>query len=310
MVLGTYPLLQYQNQILPPHCYDMVEANKPNRRLRCLGHCRNSQCHQRVHHHHGYQILFRISTTTTSPSPPSPSYEPVTPPRPPSPPYDDDNSSSRPPRLHRPKPVDPRLHCQPASPPPTSQREEAGRHMGLDSYVVESIVRHMSDDDWMEFLTRRKYGRALINELQAYLNEKYCNEEHTTKQHHYGQFCNRAMYPKYYPPYEMDISAKQYHMREDGDLPSSSAWSTMPHKRTFFRQEFGDGSFPVCVSEEEYDRLMFTQREFCMEDHAEPSGYVVTHTLPHNPARRVLRTIDSSGNEVLLRNTPRNNEEQ
>ena len=181
--------------------------------------------------------------------------------------------------------------------------------MGFDSYVVESIVRHMSDDDWMEFLTRRMYGRALINELQAYLNEKYFNEEHTTKQHHYGQLCNRAMYPMYYPPYEMDMSAKAYDIREDGELPSS-AWSTMPQKWTFFRRECANGVFPVYVSEEEYDRLMFTRQEFCMEDHSEPSGYVTTHTIPHNPARNALRAIDSTGNEVWLRNTPRNNEEQ
>ena len=197
----------------------------------------------------------------------------------------------------------------PSPPPPTVQKEEAGRQMGLNSYVVENIVKNMSDEDWLDFLTRRKYGRALIQELQAFLNEKYCNEEHTQRQQHYGELCNRAMYPLYYPPYERDLSARHYHMQQDGEVPSSSAWSMVPQKKkTFFRREFADGSFPVYVSDEEYDRLMFEEREFCVEDHSEPSGYFNTHTLVENPARYALRTRDRCGNEVILRNSPKHEE--
>ena len=210
-------------------------------------------------------------------NPPLPPYQPMTPPppppSPPPPPHDEDG---RPARVSRPKPpIDPRLNRHQGRPPlsPASimkNKEEAGKEMGLDSYVVENIVKHMSNQDWMEFLTRRKYGRALITELQSFLNEKYCNEEYTVKQQYYGELCNRAMYPLYYPPYERDMSAKHYHMQRDGELPSLSSWRTMM-PRTYFRREFANGSFPVYVSDEEYDRLMFQEREFCMEDHSEPS---------------------------------------
>ena len=241
-------------------------------------------------------------------NPPLPPHQPMTPPPPP--PHDDEDD--RPPRLHRPKPTDPRLnryHPQQRPPSPATilkTKEETGRQMGLDSYVVESVVRHMSNDDWYEFLTKRKYGRALIQELQAFLNEKYCNEEHTAKQQQYGQLCNKIMYPLYFPPYERDLSARHYHMQQDGEVPSSSGWSMVPQKKTFlFRREFADGSFPVYVSDEEYDRLMFEEHEFCVEDHTQPTGYYETHTLPENPAKYALRTINSSGNEVVLQNTPR-----
>ena len=74
--------------------------------------------------------------------PPMPTYEPITPPNPPPPPYEEEDDGSRPPRLHRPKPHDPRLHRHPQPPPsPTAQREEAGRLMGLDSYVVENMYK-------------------------------------------------------------------------------------------------------------------------------------------------------------------------
>ena len=251
----------------------------------------------------------------TPPPPPMPTttYEPVTPPPPP-PPQDDDSDNDRPPRLSRPPPTDPRVNRHHQGRPPVSpasvmtNKEQAGRKMGLDSYVVESVVRHMSQDDWYEFLMRRKYGKALIQELQAFLNEKYCNEEHTQRQQHYGELCNRAMYPLYYPPYELDISAKAYHMKHDGEVPSPLAWSR-PQKRTFFRREFGGGVFPVYVSDEEYDRMMFTEREFCAEDHSQPTGYFNTHTLVENPAKYALRTLDEYGNEVNVRNTPRYEEE-
>ena len=77
------------------------------------------------------------------PPPPLPSYEPVTPPHPPPPPYDEDNSSSsRPPRLHRQRPVDPRVHRQPVSPPSSPpQWEDAGRRMGFTSYISEHVVK-------------------------------------------------------------------------------------------------------------------------------------------------------------------------
>ena len=54
---------------------------------------------------------------------------------------------------------------------------------------------------------------------------------------------------------------------------------------------------------------MFEEREFCMEDHSEPTGYCTTHTMPENPAKYALRTLDGCGNEVILRNTPRNKEQ-
>ena len=34
-----------------------------------------------------------------------------------------------------------------------------------------------------------------------------------------------------------------------------------------------------------------------------------THTMPENPAKYALRTLDGCGNEVILRNTPRNKEQ-
>ena len=131
--------------------------------------------------------------------------------------------------------------------------------------------------------------------MQSFLNEKYCNEEYTETQNYYGQLCNMAMYPMYYPPYERDFPAR------GGEVPS--AWR-VPHK-TFFRREFGDGSFPVYVSEDEYDRLMFDKRKFCVEDHSEPSGYYETHTLPEYPARYTFCKTDGYGNQVPLWNTPR-----
>ena len=244
-------------------------------------------------------------------NPPLPPYQqPMTPPPPPPspPPHDEDG---RPPRVSRPPPTDPRVNRHQERPPmsPASimaNKEEAGRQMGLNSYVVENIVKNMSHQDWMEFLTRRQYGRAIIKELQAFLNEKYCNEEHTVKQQYYGELCNKAMYPLYYPPCEQDISAKLYHMRRDGEMP---CMVPQMKKRTYFRREFADGSFPVYVSNEEYDRMMFTEREFCVEDHSQPTGYFNTHTLVENPAKYALRTVDECGNEVILRNTPRYEEE-
>ena len=78
------------------------------------------------------------------PPPPSGAFEPVTPPRPLPQDDSDEDGSSRPPRVHRPKPTDPRLnrHQQPPPSPATvlKNKEEAGREMGLDSYVVESVV--------------------------------------------------------------------------------------------------------------------------------------------------------------------------
>ena len=255
------------------------------------------------------------SITPPPPPPPPGFFEPVTPPPPPPPPQDDsDDGSSRPPRLHRPKPTDPRInHHHDEQRPPLSpatiitSKEEVGRNMGLDSYVVESVVRHMSQNDWYEFLMKKKHGRALIQELQRFLNEKYCNEEHTQRQEHYGELCNKVMYPLYYPPYERNMSAKQYHMRRDGELPCMVPQQL---KRTYFRCDFGGGSFPVYVSDEEYDRLMFQEREFCVEDHSQPTGYFKTHTVVQNPAEYALRTVDDCGNEVILRNTPRYEEKE
>ena len=138
----------------------------------------------------------------------------------------------------------------------------------------------MSQDDWHDFLMKRKYGRAIIKELQAYLNEKYCNEEYTKRQQHYGELCNKVMYPLYYPPYERDMSAKNYHMQHDGELPSTSV---PQKKRTFFRREFGGGLFPVYVSNEEYDRMMFEEREFSVEDHSHNIMYHIhCQRIPQN----------------------------
>ena len=230
-----------------------------------------------------------------SPLPPPPP-EPVTPPPPPrSPPPDDEDD--RPPRIHRPKPpTDPRIQRQ--------KREEAGRQMGFNLYVIKNVVRNMSTEDWVEFLTRRRYGMALIKELQMFLNEKYSNEECTNKQQHYRQLCNKVMYPLYYLPYERELSARQYHMQRDGEVPCM-----MPQKKTFIRRKFAGGTFPVHMSDDEYDRWMFTEREFCMGDHSEPTGYFIAHTQVENPAEYALRTLDECGNEVILRNTPRNKEQ-
>ena len=252
----------------------------------------------------GEEVTTTRSITPSPPPPPPPplpttGFEPVTPPPPP-PPQDDDSEDGRPARVSRPPPTDPRInrHHDERRPPLSpatvlSNKEEAAKCMGFDSYVVRSVVRNMSEDDWCEFLIKRKYGRNLIKELQSFLNEKYCNEEYTVKQNHYGRLCNMAMYPLYYPPYEEDFPAR-------GGVPSS--WR-VPQK-TFFRREFGDGSFPVYMSEDEYDRL-FEKRDICVEDYSQPSGYYNTYIIPEYPAKYTLCKRDEYGNEVPLRNTPR-----
>ena len=210
-----------------------------------------------------------------------PTIEPVTPPRPP-PPQDDNDA----------KPIDPRLN---------RDKERAGKMMGFDLYSVENVVKNMSVEDWVEFLTRQRYGMSLIKELQAFLNEKYCNEENTDKQKHYGQLCNISMYPSYYPPYELDVSAKQYHMRSDGEIPSYTA-STTP--KTFYMRKFGGSSFPVYMTNEEYDQWFFRPHEMAVEDHSHPTGYYKYTRYPTYPAPHYSCTQD--GDDVIyVRNMPR-----
>ena len=254
------------------------------------------------------------SLTPPPPPPPMPTtaYEPVTPPPPP-PPQDDDSHDGRPPRVSRPPPTDPRVNRYQGRPPlsPASlmkNKEQAGKEMGLDSYVVENIVKHMSHQDWMEFLTRRQYGRAIIKELQAFLNEKYCNEERTDKQDYYGRLCNKAMYPAYYPPYEDNISAKAYHLREDGEIPMSPRNRRTPE--TFYQREFGGSVFPVFMTDEEYDYRFFTPHEWTVEDHTHPKGFYTYTEYPCYPARRTLcrRSNDGKGIEEI-RNMPMKNYE-
>ena len=195
--------------------------------------------------------------------------------------------------------MDPRLHRHSQPPSPAADtRDEAARRMGFDSYVIDNIVKRMSTDDWMEFLTRRKYDRALIHELQVYLNEKYCNEERTDKQDYYGQLCNTAMYPAYYPPYEVDMSAKNYHKREDGEIPSSPCNKRIPD--TFYQREFGASVFSVYMTDEEYDYRFFTPHEMAVEDHTHPRGFYTYTKYPRYPANRVLcrRTIDGKVEHV------------
>ena len=166
----------------------------------------------------------------------------------------------------------------------------------------------MSDQEWMEFLTRRQYGRAIIKELQAFLNEKYCNEERTDKQDYYGRLCTKAMYPLYYPPYERDMSAKAYHIREDGEIPMS------PHNRrtpeTFYQREFGGSVFPVFMTDEEYDYRFFTPHEWAVEHHTHPKGWYTYVQYPHYPARRTLCRRSNDDKEIEeIRNMPMKNYE-
>ena len=207
----------------------------------------------------------------------------MTPPLPPPPPSDDD------PRIQQ-----------------RQKREEAGRQMGFDSYIIENVVRNMSNEDWIEFLIRRRYGVALIKELQAFLNEKYCNEEHSNKQEHYGRLCNKAMYPGYYPPYELNMSAKAYHMKEDGEIPMAPRNKRIPE--TFYQREFGGSVFPVYMTDEEYDYRFFTPHEYCIEDHTHPRGFYTYTKYPTYPANRMLCRRTNDGNKEHIRNMPMNYE--
>jgi len=232
---------------------------------------------------------------------------PLPPPESMTPPEDEAN---RPPRLHRPKPpTDPRLHRQLQLPPPspstTEQREEAGRVMGFTSYIIENVVKRMSNEDWIEFLIRRRYGRALINELQVFLNEKYCNEEHSGRQQEYGELCNISMYPGYYPPYEHNMSAKNHHIREDGEIPMT--YRRIPE--TFYEREFGGSVFPVYMTEEEYDYRFFTPHDWCIDDHTHPRGVYTYTQYPKYPANRMLCRRNNDGKTVeRIRNMPMNHE--
>ena len=158
----------------------------------------------------------------------------------------------------------------------------------------------MSNEDWREFLIRRRYGGDMIKELQAFLNEKYCNEERSTKQQYYGELCNRAMYPGHYPPYEMNMSAKNYHMREDGEIPM--AYTRRPE--TFYLREFGGSVFPVYITDEEYNYRFFTPHKWCIENQQEPTGYYVYTQYPKYPAHRVLCKKSIDGKMIQIRNMP------
>ena len=125
-----------------------------------------------------------------TPPPPMPTtYEPVTPPPPPPP--QDDSDDGRPPRVSRPTPpTDPRLNRHQRRPPlsPTTSvknKEEVGREMGLESYVVESVVRHMSQNDWYEFLMRTVCIRSIIHLTNGtYLQRTtICNTMENCHQH-------------------------------------------------------------------------------------------------------------------------------
>ena len=178
-------------------------------------------------------------------------------------------------------------------------KEKAGIEMGLDSYVVENVVRHMSQDDWNEFLVTRRYGMSFIKELQRFLNEKYVNSEHRMRREHYGQLCNKAVYPGYYPPYECNISAKQYHMTEDGEIPTRRRTPT-----TVYERDFGGSKFPVYMTEDEYKYRFFQPHRYCIEDYTQPSGYYTYTIHPRYPAQYVLCRRNNNGNTEGIRNMP------
>ena len=220
-----------------------------------------------------------------TPLPPPPSvFEPVTPPPLPLPPQCEEEEH-QPPRVHRPKPVDPRIHRHQMA---TQQHKDEKKkrttntkhapaataaanpdNTTFSSYIIEHVVRKMSRSDWMEFIATYSYGKPIIKDLQRFLTGRYCNEEHTGKQKHYGHLRNISMYLACYGPYEVDMSAKQYHLREDGEIPSSSSRRT---PKTCYLWEFGGGSFPVFISDEEYDNYYFTPQKGAVEDYTEPSG--------------------------------------
>ena len=175
--------------------------------------------------------------------------------------------------------------------------------MGFASYVVDNVVKGMTEEDWREFLIRRKYGRNLITELQAFLNEKYCNEEQSIKQQHYGELCNRAMYPGYYPPYHCNMSAKAYHLEQDGEIPVSQWKRRTPE--TFYLRKFGGSVFPVYMTDEEYDHRFFTSHDWCVEHPRESNGMYIFRQYPQYPARRMLCRKSADGTMVeYIRNTP------
>ena len=126
-------------------------------------------------------------------------------------------------------------------------------------------------------------------------NEKYCHEEHTETQKHYGQLCNIAAYPACYAPYEMDMPARQ--------TDEKDRWRRTPN--TFYQREFGGSVFPVYMSEEEYDTWFFNPHEYSIDDHSNPRGYYTYTSYPCVPSQRTLCTRDSEGNLVHLRNMPR-----
>ena len=254
----------------------------------------------------GEQVTTSRSIT---PPPPPPGFEPVTPPPPPPPP-EDDNEDDRPARVSRPPPSpprDPRVQHYPQSsllqPSLTTHREVAGRSMGFDSYIIKHVVRNMSEDDWVEFIANRRYGMSLIKELQIFLNEKYCHEEYTETQEHYGQLCNIAAYPACYGPYEMDMSAKQNTIGDEGER-----WRRTP--KTFYQREFAGSAFPVYMTEEEYDSRFFNSHMYSIDDHSDPRGYYTYTKYPCMPSQRMLCTRNSKGKVVPLRNMPRRDEEE
>ena len=198
--------------------------------------------------------------------------------------------------LHRPKkPSDPRIHRHSQSPPPAAdEKETAVRSMGFNSYIIEHVVRKMSQEGRVDFIAKTRYGMALIKELQVFLNEKYCHEEHMETQEHYGQLCNIAAYPACYAPYEMDMPARQTEEEE--------RWRRTPH--TFYQREFGGSVFPVYMTEEEYDSRFFMPHDYSVEDQQHPRGFYTYTKYPNYPANRMLCRRTSDGNIKHIRNMP------
>ena len=86
-----------------------------------------------------------------------------------------------------------------------------------------------------------------------------------------------------------------HHIKKDGCIPFIQRRKT---PSTYFWREFAGGSFPIHVSEDEYDEF-FKEHPIRIEKYE-------THTIPQNPSEYTLCIKDEDGKERKIRNTPRN----
>jgi len=70
--------------------------------------------------------------------------------------------------------------------------------MANASNLTRTIIDKMSKTDLREFNMRSKPKKTLIENLELFLHEKYCNAENTPDRERYGRLCNLVEYPGRY----------------------------------------------------------------------------------------------------------------